>query len=125
MGATRSSSEAIAAADVRRYRPLIVVIIIGHIISELATGAVLIWGKTDYTVNLGGTVMPITQILWGSMALDGVVIILLIWFHNAAERSFYNLLYFSPLEFRTLTALSLLALCLRHAQELERRARGY
>jgi len=96
----------LAAADVRRYRLLVVVIICGHIISELATAAVLIWGKTNYTVNLGGTVMPITQILWGSMAVDGVVIILLIWFHSAAERSFYGLLYFSPLEFRTLTALA-------------------
>jgi choline dehydrogenase-like flavoprotein len=95
-----------AAADIRRYRLLIVVIIIGHLLSELATAAVLIWGKTDYQVNVGGIELPITQILWGSMALDGVIIILLVWFSSAAERSRYNLLYFSPLEFRTLTALA-------------------
>jgi choline dehydrogenase-like flavoprotein len=95
-----------AAADIRRYRLLIVVIIIGHVLSELATGAVLIWGKTDYLVNAGGIEIPITQILWGSMVLDGAIIILLIWFSSAAERSHYKLLYLSPVEFRTLTALA-------------------
>src|SRR5262249_18788982 len=95
-----------AAADVRRYRLLTLIVIAGHLLSELAVAAVLIWGKTDYQVNVGGTLIPVTRLLLGSMALDGVIIILLIWFFEAAERSRYNLLYFSPLEFHALTALA-------------------
>ncbi|MEK6572389.1 MAG: GMC family oxidoreductase, partial [Bacteroidota bacterium] len=96
----------VASADVRRFRVLTLLVIWGHIISELATWAVLIWGKTDYQVELAGTLMPITQILWGSVALDGVVLFFLIWFYASAERSRYDLLYLSPLELRALAALA-------------------
>jgi choline dehydrogenase-like flavoprotein len=96
----------LASADVRRYRVLALVVIIGHIISEVATAAVLIWGKTDYRVDLAGQSVPITTLLWGSMVLDGVILVLLIWFYIAAEKARYGLLYFSPIQFRTLTALA-------------------
>jgi len=95
-----------ASADVRRYRLLVLVVIAGHVVSEIATGAVLIWGKTDYNVNLAGNVTPVTTLLWGSMVLDGIILVLLIWFLAAADRARYALLYFSPLQFRVLTALA-------------------
>src|SRR5262249_45305843 len=42
-----------AAADVRRYRLLTLIVIAGHFLSELAVAAVLIWGTDDYQVNVG------------------------------------------------------------------------
>jgi choline dehydrogenase-like flavoprotein len=95
-----------AAADVRRFRLLTVLVIWGHVISELATAAVLIWGKTDYAVDIAGNIVPIRRLLWGSMALDGIILVLLVWFYVAAERARYALGYFSPGQFRTLTALA-------------------
>src|SRR4030095_4675137 len=50
--------------------------------------------------------IPIESALIGSMILDGVIIILLIWFYIAAERSFYRLTYLSPTQYRALAALA-------------------
>lgn len=96
----------LAAADVRKHRLLTQLIIWGHIISEIAVIAVLLWGKTNYDVDLAGSLVPITRLLWGSILLDGVIIVFLVWFSRSAERARYDLLYFSPLEFRTLAALA-------------------
>jgi hypothetical protein len=40
------------------------------------------------------------------MILDGVIIVLLTWFYRAAERVNYNLTYLTPMEYRSLCALS-------------------
>jgi choline dehydrogenase-like flavoprotein len=95
-----------ASADVRKYRLLTLLIIAGHLISEIATIVVLTWGKIDYQVNLGGRWIAVDLLLRGSMLLDGVIAVLLIWFFAAAERSRYRLQYLSPTEFRALTALA-------------------
>jgi len=94
-----------ASGDVRKYRLLILMLIAGHWISELATAAVLIWGNTA-PVTAGGTEFPMTTILLGSMILDGVILVLLTWFARSAEASRYTLQYLSPRQFRTLTALA-------------------
>ena len=102
----------LAAADVRRYRSMVWAVIIGHLLSEVAVAAVLIWGEPERLVTMavpftGDTLtFPIANILVGSMLLDGVIIILLWWFARSAERSFYRLSYLSPLEYRSLTALA-------------------
>src|SRR3982751_4928440 len=41
-----------AAGDVRRHRLLILLIIAGHVISELAVAAVLLWGNTNGALQL-------------------------------------------------------------------------
>jgi choline dehydrogenase-like flavoprotein len=97
-----------AAADVRANRLLTVLVIAGHIISELAMVAVLIWGDTARVVSLGPPIgtRPVRDLIIGAMVLDGVILVLLVWFHAAAERARYGLRYFSPMEFRTLSALA-------------------
>ncbi|MGE3801817.1 MAG: GMC family oxidoreductase N-terminal domain-containing protein [Candidatus Kapaibacterium sp.] len=101
-----------AAADVRRYRMMTWLVIVGHIISEIAVGATLIWGETDRIVSMTLPIVnevltfPISTPLIGSMVLDGVIIVLLLWFYIAAERVRYGLSYLTPLEFRSLVALS-------------------
>ena len=96
----------IASADVRRYRALILAVIGGHIISELATAAVMLWGDTSG--NLGR--LPVRSALWGSIALDGAILVLLIWFLIAAERARFGLRYLSPSQFRTLASLAEVAI---------------
>jgi choline dehydrogenase-like flavoprotein len=101
-----------AAGDVRRYRVLTLIVLAGHIISELAVAAVLIWGNTDATLTFinpitsTGHTIAVKALLWGSMILDGIIIALLLWFHIAAERARYGLQYLSPLQFRSLKALA-------------------
>jgi choline dehydrogenase-like flavoprotein len=101
-----------AAADVRPYRLLAWLVIVGHLISELAVTATLIWGETARTLTLALPFVadPITvqsrDILVGSMVLDGVIIVLLVWFYRTAQTSAYQLTYLSPMEFRSLEALS-------------------
>ncbi len=102
----------VASGNVRKFRVLTIVVILGHIISELAVTAVLLWGKTDYSVTLANPLtaescsVPIAQILVGSMVMDGVIILLLVWFHRSADRAGLDLQYFSPAEFRCLKALA-------------------
>ena len=94
----------LASADVRRYRVLTVVIIAGHVISEVAVAAVLLWG--DLSEPVQGLSIPITTVLYGSMIADGVIIILLVSFSRSAVRAGLNLFYFSPMQFRSLKALA-------------------
>ncbi len=102
----------LASADVRKYRSMIWLVLFGHILSEVVVTATLIWGDASRPVNFVVPILgdlltfPISRILVGSMLLDGVIIILLIIFFNAAERSRYRLSYLSPLEFRSLIALA-------------------
>jgi choline dehydrogenase-like flavoprotein len=103
----------IAAGNVKRFRILTQLVIIGHIISELAVAVVLIFGYTGGTVDMinpftGNVIMsnPLITVLWGSVILDGVIIALLIWFYLSAEKSIYGLSYLSPTQFRSIVALS-------------------
>lgn len=101
-----------ASGDVRRYRVLTLLVIVGHVLSELAVAAALLWADTSGALTLdipfasGPDQIPIETLLLGSMILDGVIIILLVWFYAAAERSYYGLRYLSPTQFRALAALA-------------------
>jgi choline dehydrogenase-like flavoprotein len=98
----------IAAADVRRFRILTLLVILGHVISELAMICVLLWGDTGRIVTLGAPVgtRPVGDLLWFAIVMDGVILVLLGWFYASADRARYSLRYFSPTEFRSLTAIA-------------------
>ncbi|HEX6558961.1 MAG TPA: GMC family oxidoreductase N-terminal domain-containing protein, partial [Longimicrobiales bacterium] len=97
-----------AATDVRRFRIMTSLLIVGHLISELAMAAVLIWGNTSVLVTLPAPVgtVPMRNLIVSAMILDGAILVLLGWFHFAADHARYQLQYFSPGEFRTLAALA-------------------
>ncbi|MFV1981346.1 MAG: GMC family oxidoreductase N-terminal domain-containing protein, partial [Rhodothermia bacterium] len=102
----------LAAADVRRFRAMVWLIIAGHIVSEVAVAAVLIWGDADrmasFVVPITGAVLDfqISVALIGSMVLDGVIIVLLLWLYISAERAAYHLKYLTPVQYNSLLALS-------------------
>ncbi len=91
----------IASGDTRRYRALVLLLILGHVISEVASVLVLLWGDTS---GRFGT-MPARVVLWGAIGLDGVILVILIWFYRAAEAARFGLRYLSPGQFRTLASM--------------------
>jgi choline dehydrogenase-like flavoprotein len=96
----------LAVADVRRFRPLINVFILVNFISVI-TGALLYFFMTrNYPVTIGDTETTIKAIIPYSMAIDGLVGILLWLLNRAAQKSFYDLAYLTPSQFRTMAALA-------------------
>ena len=75
-----------AWGDVRRRSGLVVIVIAGHLLSIAAMGVVLVAGDTNHIAPLGAG-MPIRNALWGAMALDGVVTLLLVIFYIGARRA--------------------------------------
>src|SRR5512138_1296423 len=69
-----------AASDFRRFRLLVQLLIAGHLISELAMAAVLLWGSTSTAVTLPAPIgfTTVRNLLIGAMVLDGVILVLLI-----------------------------------------------
>ncbi|MFN0016173.1 MAG: GMC family oxidoreductase N-terminal domain-containing protein [Saprospiraceae bacterium] len=95
-----------ASGDIRRHGLLITLLVCGHLISVFAVFAIFLWGITGYRVMVGTNDTSIDQILWGSVVFDGLIVVLLLWFSKSAEKSRLGLKYFSPLQFRVLTALA-------------------
>ena len=103
----------IAAADVKRFRVLILIIIVAHIISVAAVAVIMIMG---YSVGFISMINPFNEnvlmnipyanALWVSAIFDGLIIALVTWFYLSSERSIYSLNYLSPMQFRSLIALS-------------------
>jgi choline dehydrogenase-like flavoprotein len=97
-----------AAADVRRFRLLVTLLIVAHVISELAMGAVLLWGNASAPVTLPAPVgtVPVRNLLVGAMIMDGLILILLAVFARSATRAHHRLHYFTPRQYRTLRAVA-------------------
>jgi choline dehydrogenase-like flavoprotein len=98
----------IASSDVRRFRVCTVVLILGHIISELAMICFLFWGDTERIVTLGSPIgsRPVRDLLWFAIVMDGLILFVIAWMYGAADRARYGLRYFAPTEFRCLRALA-------------------
>ncbi len=93
----------IASADVRKYRSLILIIICGMILGEIASFTLILFAKNDYSVGGG---MTITKLLFLSIIFDGLIMIILLWFFVIADKERYDLKYFTTTEYRTLKALA-------------------
>ncbi len=95
-----------AAANVRKYRVLISIMVGAHIISEIAVIFVLLFGDADARVPFGARSVPIAAALWASIVLDGLLIMVILTFASSADRARYSLQYLSPAQFRTASALA-------------------
>lgn len=96
----------VAAADPRRFRALILLLIWGHVISLLAMGAALAYGDLSPPEWRDRVRISMTWTLVGAMLLDGGIVALLIVFFARADRAHYQLRYLSPVEFRALRAVA-------------------
>lgn len=95
-----------AAGDVRRYRVLVLVIVAGHVLSEVAVLLTLALADTSAVVEVFGRELAVRSLLWASVVLDGVLIALVYGLYRTADRSRYALDYLSPNEYRTASALA-------------------
>ncbi|HET9223633.1 MAG TPA: GMC family oxidoreductase N-terminal domain-containing protein, partial [Roseiflexaceae bacterium] len=97
---------AVAGADVRRFSSLVPVVIVGHLVSILASIAMLIWADTSATFPIFGMSVTAAALLWGAIALDGAILLLFALLYDKAQRARYDLRYLSVYEFQTIAALS-------------------
>src|SRR5262245_5643229 len=97
---------AVAGADVRRFSALVPAIIAGHLVSILASVALLLWGDTTATFPILGMSVTAAALLWGAIALDGAILLLFVLLYDAAQRARYGLRYLSVYEFQTVAALA-------------------
>jgi choline dehydrogenase-like flavoprotein len=97
---------ALAAADVRRFGALALVIAAGYVALVIGQAAVLaIGGAEPIDVPLVGEVSA-TAALLGWMAIDLVLAVLFAWLWLAAARAAHRLRYLDPLAFLSLAALA-------------------
>jgi choline dehydrogenase-like flavoprotein len=97
---------AVAGADVRRFSALVPVVIVGHMVSILASIAMLIWADTTAVFPILGMPVTAAALLWGAIALDGAILLLFVLLYDKAQRARYGLRYLSVYEFQTIAALA-------------------
>jgi choline dehydrogenase-like flavoprotein len=96
----------VAGSDVRRFSPLVPVVL-------MATGGwvvfgaiVALWGEIGTHYSIFGQEVSAGQILWGGVAFEGLLTVLFAVLYRRAQRARYRLSYLSPAGFRTLAALA-------------------
>ena len=97
---------AVAAADVRRFGGLALVIAAGYVALVLGQIATLLWGGAPpMELPLAGDV-DATVALFGWMAIDVVLAALFAWLWFRAARDGHGLRFLNPLAFLTLAAVA-------------------
>ena len=76
-----------AAGDLRRRHGLVLIFILAHIVSVAAMLILLPLAETDRLVRLLGSTMPVRNVLWGAIALDGGLTLLVLFFYLPARRA--------------------------------------
>jgi choline dehydrogenase-like flavoprotein len=107
--ATLALVSAYVAGDLRGRMAVVGPVIAVHFLSGLAQLVYLLAagpGLLDQVFLVAGSAMPMRQILWGAIALDGGIGLLLYALYYAGWRARLGSEFFRPLEFRTLTALA-------------------
>jgi choline dehydrogenase-like flavoprotein len=97
------SLSAIAAADVRRFGWLALVIAAGYVALVIGMVVTLAVGGSPRFEELGVS-LPATVALAGWMAIDLLLVALFVWWWLAAERAGRGLRYLNPIAFHTLKA---------------------
>jgi ferredoxin len=95
-----------AAANIWKYREMIVTVILASIVAEIASILLVLFAKNNYEINPTTFPSHVTDILIVSIVFDGLIAGLLLWFFVSAERARLKLLYFTPLQFRALKSIA-------------------
>jgi hypothetical protein len=94
-----------AAAALRRNVAILGPIIAVHVLSALVSGVYLVALDTDYTRPLFGTDVQMTAVLWGAIALDGVIAAVFFLLARSAWNARYRPAFFAPMQLRALVAV--------------------
>jgi choline dehydrogenase-like flavoprotein len=93
-----------ARAHLRGNMSLVGPVIAVHFLS-VAVQLLYLWKlETDYTVELLGTQVEMSSMLWGGVVLDGSIALLFLVVYLAAWRGRYRLSFLQPMPYRALIA---------------------
>jgi hypothetical protein len=77
-----------AAGDPARHRGLVAIVLWAHLVSVVAMLLLILFGDVSREIDPGlGGPQPVGRILWGAIALDGVILVLLLALYLPARRS--------------------------------------
>jgi choline dehydrogenase-like flavoprotein len=96
----------IAAGDIRKYIVIVEVIILVMLLAMVSGLLLFCFARNNYIMHTGNRDLPIRTMILYSTIFDTAINIALIILYRAAQRGRYSLAYFTPLQFRTLTALA-------------------
>lgn len=96
----------IGAADVRRYLVAVEAIIVVMVLAVVSGLLLTFFANNNYEMETGMGHLTIRKMVLMSTVFDTLVNILFIAFYLQAQKARYKLLFFSPMQFRTLTALA-------------------
>lgn len=96
----------LAAADVRRYLVMAEAMIVVLVLAVLTGVVVALWALNNDLLPGSEKTFYIKQVMLAAVFLDAVLAAVLIVFYTKAQKRRYGLHYLSPLQFRTLEALS-------------------
>jgi choline dehydrogenase-like flavoprotein len=83
-----------ASGDLARYRGLVAIVIWAHVVSVVAMLLLILFGDVSRVLDPGlGVPQPVGRILWGAIALDGVILILLLGLYLPARRALRALVF--------------------------------
>ena len=94
-----------AAAALRRNLAILGPIIAVHVLSVLVSALYLVALDTDYTLPLFGADVRMTDVLWGAIALDGVIAAVFFVLARSAWNARYRPAFFSQMQLRALVAV--------------------
>jgi choline dehydrogenase-like flavoprotein len=98
---------AVIASDLRRFEPMVSVLVAGFVLWVVGGLLVLIFGDTSKAVDvLFVDDVSMTAIVWFGVAWQGAMAALFVFLHRKAFRERYGLSYLSMGQFRTVTAVA-------------------
>jgi choline dehydrogenase-like flavoprotein len=97
---------AVIASDLRRFEPMVSVLVAGFVLWVVAGIAILIFGDTSERVEILGVELSMNTIMWIGLAWQAVMAILFAYLHRRAFRQRYDASYLSMGQLRTVTALA-------------------
>lgn len=96
----------VAAGDVRRFLIAVEAIMVVMALAVISGIVLMLASSNNYVMQVGGKGLSIKTLLLYSTLFDAVLNGILIVLYNKAQKARYGLQYFSPMQFRTLMALS-------------------
>jgi choline dehydrogenase-like flavoprotein len=90
--------------DLRRNMPLLGVVVFAEFLSILVQFGYLLFDAADRRLPVGDGSVAMSDLLWGGIALEGVVGIVLLVAYLRAWQARYDLQFLRPMEYRALIA---------------------
>jgi choline dehydrogenase-like flavoprotein len=94
------------ASSLRRNLPLVTPIVAVHVLSALVSALYLALLETGFTVPLFGGDVRMTGVLWGALALDGAIAVVLVLVARSAWKARFGPKFFGPAQVRALVAVA-------------------